>query len=74
MAQKKYFLDFLFMKIGKLSVDQTPLILSTFDLHGYDLLKKVKNCYCCIRLKHHAKFKKFGNQEKTSEEKSLRLI
>ena len=34
--KKKYFLDFLCMKIIKLLVDQTPLILSTFDHHWYD--------------------------------------
>lgn len=62
---KKFFLDFLTIKIIRVLVDIHKDIYSKLDDHGYELVKKIIICYCCIRLKHHAhlvneKLKKSG--------------
>ena len=71
--KKKYFLDFLTMKIVKIVVDLQKQLFDLLDEHGYELVKKIVICYCCIRLKHHAslenlKIKKFRMRTKLSEE------
>ena len=44
--KKKYFLDFLTMKIVKIVVDLQKQLFDLLDEHGYELVKKIVICYC----------------------------
>ena len=50
---KKYFLDYLIMKIQANVVNSS--LMADFDLHGYDVVKKISTLYCSLRLHHHVK-------------------
>lgn len=52
---KKYFFDFIVMKICNSFVSFHGDILKTMDNHCYELTKKIVSCYVTIRLKYHAK-------------------
>lgn len=51
----KYLLDYLSLKILRVLLSSHQSLLFNLDEHSYDLSKKIIVCYCCLRLKHHAK-------------------
>ena len=52
---KKYFFDFINMKICNTFVSMFTALFSGLDNHCYELLKKIIFCYCSIRFKSFAK-------------------
>lgn len=70
---KKYYVDYLILKIITNFVSVHGNCFKTMDNHAYELTKQVISCYTCIRMKHHAKLLN-ENLKKTDYVQSCRNL
>lgn len=72
--QKKYFFDFINIKICNAFVSLFGNIFKLMDNHSYDLMKKIVSCYVSIRFKSHAKLTNETIKKKRLRQKLTKLI
>lgn len=70
--QKKYFFDYVCLKIAESVVDGPEFRLPCN--HGYELILKISSCYTCIKLKHCMKLKNEEIRRSRLRRKLTRII
>lgn len=71
---KKYFFDFICLKIVNICMNLHQSLLQSLDEHGYDLMKKIVSIYSCLRLKRHAKLENQKIKKKRLRAKLSKII
>lgn len=71
---KKYFVDFLNLKIVTTFVSLRGFMFNSMDNHAYELTKKIVACYTAIKCKHHAKLQNEKIKKNRIRKKFNKLI
>ena len=71
---KKYFFDYVSLKICNSFVSLHDCMIKLLDNHGLDLMKKFVSCYCSIRFKSHAKLQNDLLKKKRLRAKLSKMI
>lgn len=71
---KKYFFDFICLKIVSTFVSSHGNFFLNMDNHAYELSKKIVSCYVAIRLKHFAKIQNDALKRNRLRSKLSKLI